>query len=103
MISVGEKKNVSYFKRFKMELDLYEAPPASILPPRYYWVRWEEWLLDRHAEVMFASFHDEIDATVFPSLGDRHGSRCLMTEIRHRPGFIREATWLLGSPDGYCG
>jgi ribosomal protein S18 acetylase RimI-like enzyme len=103
MISVDERKSVSYFKRFKMELDLYEAPPASVLPTGYYWVPWEESLLDRHAEVMFAAFHEEIDATVFPSLGDRYGARCLMTEIRHRPGFIREATWLLANSDGYCG
>jgi ribosomal protein S18 acetylase RimI-like enzyme len=52
---------------------------------------------------MVNAFHDEIDSIIFPSLGDRHGSKCLMAEIRHRSGFIREATWLLASPAGYCG
>jgi ribosomal protein S18 acetylase RimI-like enzyme len=103
MIAVGEKKNVSYFKRFKMELDLYDAPPWPVLPAGYYWVAWNESLLDSHAEVMVAAFHDEIDSVIFPSLGDRQGSQCLMAEIRHRSGFIREATWLLASPAGYCG
>jgi hypothetical protein len=27
----------------------------------------------------------------------------LMTEIRRKPGFLPEATWLLCSPAGYCG
>jgi ribosomal protein S18 acetylase RimI-like enzyme len=27
----------------------------------------------------------------------------LMTEIRRRPGFVPEATWLIGCPSGYCG
>src|SRR5262249_1728894 len=103
MISIGQKRNASYFKRFKMELALFEAPLAPVLPQGYYWEPWDEALLDRHAEVMFAAFHDEIDAVIFPSLGDRHGSRCLMAEIRHRPGFVREATWLLRTAEGYCG
>jgi ribosomal protein S18 acetylase RimI-like enzyme len=103
MIAIGEKKKVSYFKRFKMELDLYDAPPWPVLPVGYYWVPWNESLLDSHAEVMVASFHDEIDSIIFPSLGNRQGSQCLMAEIRHRSGFIREATWLLASPEGYCG
>jgi ribosomal protein S18 acetylase RimI-like enzyme len=103
MIQVGERRKVSYFKRFKMELELFDVPPWAILPEGYYWVPWDESLLDSHAEVMYSAFHYEIDAELFPSLGDRTGSRNLMTEIRHRPGFVREATWLLGSPLGYCG
>jgi ribosomal protein S18 acetylase RimI-like enzyme len=103
MMQVGEHRKVSYFKRFKMELVLFDAPPAPTLPEGYYWIPWEESLLDSHAEVMYAAFRDEIDADVFPRLGDRVGSRNLMAEIRHRPGFIRESTWLLGSPVGFCG
>jgi GNAT superfamily N-acetyltransferase len=103
MIPVGERKNVTYFKRFKMELDLFDAPPLPILPEGYYWTAWEESLLEPHAEVMFASFHDEIDAAVFPSFSDRKGCQYLMAEIRYRTGFVREATWLIGSSTGYCG
>jgi len=95
--------NLTYFKRFRMELDLYDAPEVPVLPAGYYWVQWDESLIELHAEVKFASFQDEIDAAVFPSLGDRHGCAYLMTEISRRPGFLPEATWLIGQAHGYCG
>ncbi len=96
-------RRVCYFKRFKMELDLYDPPLAPELPEGHYWVAWDEALIDVHADVMFGSFHEEIDATVFPSLGDRHGCHLLMHEIRRKAGFLPEATWLIGSAAGYCG
>ncbi len=95
--------SVTYFKRFKMEIDLYDAQPVPALPPGYYWLPWDDSLVELHAEVKYRSFHDEIDATVFPSLSDRHGCHCLMSEIRRRPGFVAQATWLVGAPGGYCG
>ena len=41
------------------------------------------------------SFRNELDANVFPCLGDFQGCRRLMTEIIRKPGFLPEATWLL--------
>jgi GNAT superfamily N-acetyltransferase len=102
MIPVGERHCISYFKRFKMEIDLHDAPDAPQLPEGYYWIPWEDTLLELHAEVLFCSFREEIDAVVFPSLGDRRGCFHLMSEIRRKPGFLPEATWLLASPTGYC-
>jgi ribosomal protein S18 acetylase RimI-like enzyme len=64
---------------------------------------WDEALVELHAEVKFRCFHEEIDATVFPSLGDRTGCSRLMTAIRRKAGFLPEATWLIGSPTDYCG
>ena len=64
---------------------------------------WEESLIDQHAEVKYLSFRSEIDAYVFPCLGDRHGCQRLMREIRRKPGFLPQATWLIACPDGYCG
>ena len=95
--------NVTYFKRFRMEIVLHDAPPVPALPQGYYWVPWDESLLDLHAEVKFRSFHEEIDATVFPSLGDRQGCFYLMNEISHKRGFLPAATWLVACPSGYCG
>src|SRR5207249_11484365 len=77
------------------------VPPA--LPFPFRWVGWEESLLDQHAEVKYRSFRDEIDAQVFPCLGDRFGCQRLMREIRNKPGFLPAATWLIASPEGYCG
>src|SRR5229473_1537422 len=95
MFSVATNRPVSYFKRFKMEIELFDAPPAPVLPPGYYLVPWQDGLLDVHAEIMFASFLDEIDGIVFPSLGARQGCYNLMNEIRHKHGFMQEATWLI--------
>src|SRR5262249_55773224 len=67
------------------------------------WVPWHESLVGAHADVKFLSFHDQIDAAVFPSLGDRTGCYNLMQEIRRKTGFLPEATWLMTAADGHCG
>ena len=86
---------ITYFKRFRMELNL-DLPlflqPG--LPPDYALVPWKEALLAAHADVKFRSFRCELDANVFPCLGQRDGCRRLMDEIAHRTGFVQEATWL---------
>jgi ribosomal protein S18 acetylase RimI-like enzyme len=93
---------ISYFKRFKMEAELADAPPVPTLPPGYVWVPWNDALVEAHAEAKFLCFQDEIDATVFPSLGSREGCLSLMKEIRKKHGFLPLATWLIGHADGYC-
>jgi ribosomal protein S18 acetylase RimI-like enzyme len=93
-----------YYKRYRMELDLaLPLPAVPDLPAGYSWVAWEDDLLEVHAEVKFQCFVDEIDGIVFPNLSNRDGCLRLMREIRHRPGFLPGATWLLASPDGLCG
>jgi hypothetical protein len=49
-------QHIAYFKRFKMEIDLVEPPLAPTLPAGFYWVPWEDGLLDLHADVLFRSF-----------------------------------------------
>jgi GNAT superfamily N-acetyltransferase len=98
-----EKRTISYFKRFRMEITLADAPPVPELPPGYSWLAWNDGLLDSHAEVLYASFRDEIDSVVFPSLGDPIGCRCLMVEISRKAGFLPEATWLVAGPGGPIG
>jgi mycothiol synthase len=93
---------VSYFKRYKMEADL-NALPSPRLSDEFSFAPWSYELLDVHAEMLFGSFHQEIDAQVFPSLGDRQGSLCLMIEMTRKRGFLPEATWLLLGPLGPCG
>lgn len=86
---------VTYFKRFRMEFDLAgPIPEPDELPDHYALVPWEPLLLDAHAEAKFKSFRYEIDANVFPNLGNRDGCQRLMAEIAHRSTFLPEATWL---------
>ena len=101
----------NYFKRFRMEADLRLQPAADLgseLPAGYHFVGWNEAVLDLHARTKWRSFRDEIDAHVFPCLGDAEGCRRLMREIRNKPGFLPEATWLIArgaDPEGiqWCG
>jgi len=88
-------ENLRYFKRYRMELELdrWQAPARS-LPPGYRLIPWEPWLLEEHAEVKYASFHNEIDAQVFPCLSGHESCRQLMEEIQGKQGFLPEATWL---------
>jgi GNAT superfamily N-acetyltransferase len=94
--------SVSYFKRYKMEIDL-EGLPLPTWPGEFHALPWCPELLQTHAEALHQSFHGEVDAIVFPSLGSREGCVGLMTEIARRKAFIPEATWLAVGPCGPCG
>lgn len=87
--------NLHYIKRFRMELDLrrWERPRIE-LPLDYRLVAWDPAILLAHAEVKFQSFRHEIDAEVFPCLGELDGCEQLMAEIEAKEGFMPEGTWL---------
>ena len=93
----------TYYKRLRMEIELARADEPIALPAPFRWTAWNESLLDQHAEVKYRCFRDEIDSRLFPCLGDRQGCRRLMREIRRKPGFLPEATWLIADDEGYCG
>lgn len=87
--------NLNYIKRYRMELDLRSWRRSPIeLPVGYRLVAWDRSLIDAHAEVKYHSFRGEIDAQVFPCLGELGGCAKLMTEIQERDGFVPESTWL---------
>jgi len=93
----------AYFKRFRMEVPLSGSAAGPIpdgvvgaaAPTGYRLVPWHDGLLDAHARTKFRSFRSEIDAVVFPCLGDLEGCRRLMREIRGKAGFLPAATWLV--------
>lgn len=86
---------VTYFKRFRMEIDLRgrQFTPVA-LPPRYRLVAWRPDWLAEHAEAKYHSFRHEIDSDVFSCLSDLDGCYRLMEEISLKDGFLPEATWL---------
>ena len=65
------------------------------MPEHYYFLPWEESLLDAFARAKFLSFRGEIDTNVFPCLAEFDGCRRLMQEIVRKPGFLPESTWLV--------
>ncbi|MCA9264540.1 MAG: GNAT family N-acetyltransferase [Planctomycetales bacterium] len=84
-----------------MEVDLRRHLPAPpTLPLGYSFIPWSPDLVDLHAEVKQRCFQWEIDATVFPCLGDLAGCQNLMREIASREGFIEQATWLIRCDEG---
>ena len=86
--------SLTYFKRYRMEIRL-EAYSASIqVPAGFKLLPWAARLLNEHADVKFESFRDELDAHVFPCLGEQEGCRKLMREISGRKDFVPSATWL---------
>src|SRR5262245_17017069 len=93
-------RKLTYFKRFRMELDLRHPRPPAELPRGFHWLSWNDGLLELHAQVKFRCFAAETDALVFPSLGHLSGCRDLMCAITSRPGFCPGATWLVSGPEG---
>ena len=87
--------NLRYHKRFQMEVDLrrWRRTPVGVYP-EYRLASWSPDLLHEHAEVKYLSFRDELDAVVFPCLGEMQSCLRLMEEIVDRDGFVPEATWL---------
>jgi len=87
---------LTYFKRFRMEIDLRGRDFSnSILPANFYFVPWDRAHLEAHAVAKYHSFREEIDSNVFPCLGDYAGCLHLMEEIAAKPSFLPEATWLV--------
>ncbi len=100
----------TYFKRYRMEIELAEELPEPVFPPRYLFLPWSDALLEQHVRVKYQSFRQEIDANVFSCFTHEDGCRRLMLAIRRKPGFLPGATWLAGyQPDSegdkleYCG
>lgn len=85
---------LTYFKRFRMEVDLQAGDTFLALPQGYRFRPWHPDLLEVHADAKYRSFRLEVDSHVFPCLGDSEGCRRLMEEISLKDGFLPGATWL---------
>lgn len=98
-----------YFKRYRMKFDCRRSSiPEPRLPEGYSWIAWSDDLLESHAQVKAACFRNEVDATVFPCLGNLAGCRKLMRDITCHSNFLPRATWLIQHPSDiafprYCG
>lgn len=82
-----------------MEVQLAETVECPVLPEDFRFEDWSAELLKHHADVKYQSFRHEVDANVFPCLGDADGCYRLMREISLREGFLAEATWLIQQRD----
>jgi ribosomal protein S18 acetylase RimI-like enzyme len=101
---------LTYFKRYRMEIDVTRPLfPWPRTPPEYTLRAWDDSLLKAHAETKLRCFCHELDANVFPALGHVDGCLKLMREITRRDRFVAEATWLVqfqhpaNGRSEYCG
>ena len=85
---------LTYIKRYRMEIGLLGRRLEAAAPAGFEMLPWHPALLELHARGKYLSFREEIDANVFPCLGEFEGCRRLMGEIARKPGFLPQATWL---------
>lgn len=84
------------YKRFRMQIDLHRAALKSgRLPDGYRWLPWRTLLLERHAQVKWRSFREDLDGKVFACLGEAAGCLALMKEIAGQAAFCPAATWMV--------
>ncbi len=100
---------VVYFKRDKMQINLDQADLGiELTQSEIQYLPWSEKTVGSHSLATWESFRFEMDATVFPCLGDRDGCKQLMRDLMQRSNFVPEATWLAlsvasGVPDSPVG
>ena len=102
-LAATEPMDLKYYKRYRMEIDLFGRDlRCSRYRRSIKYLPWDDSLLEAFALAKYNSFRNEIDANVFPCLGDLNGCRRLMSDIVHKPGFLPESAWLaVYSPEGY--
>ncbi len=84
------------FQRFRMQIDLRRTHlPHPVLPGGYRWVPWRRLLMERHSQVTWRAFRNDMDGQVFPCLSQIEGCRRLMREIASQATFSANATWML--------
>lgn len=98
--SSSPSMSVTYFKRYRMEVDLTRRTIRPVPLAAEYRLRpWSPELLELHGEAKYLSFHGEIDSTIFSSLASHDGCLELMQGIAAGTGFVPEATWLIETTD----
>ena len=107
---------VVYLKRHRMQidlrqvnLDLPDSPNVHSDPKKEYrgqnalgeieFLPWGDNLITLHSLAKWESFRFEIDASVFPCLGDREGCKQLMRDLSQRANFVPEAFGIEWPPD----
>lgn len=93
--SDGMSVPTKHYKRLKMQLDLQRPLEEPRLPDGYQFVPWQPLIQDRHAQVQWRSFREDMDGQLFNCLSSLAGCRRLLRETVHHPQFAAAATWLV--------
>ena len=85
-----------------MQLDLRSRLEAPELPDGYQYVPWQPQFQERHAQVQWRAFRDDVDGQLFHCLSNLAGCRRLLRDMVHHSQFSEQVTWLVQfrpSPD----
>lgn len=93
---------LTHFKRYRMEASSRRLLNFAAIPEGFFFVPWDEDLIDEHADVHYRAFSEEMDAQLFPSFRDLLGCKYLLRDLCGRPEFFAPATWLIACGDGFC-
>ena len=95
---------ITYYKRFRMEIDLDGSLPAPLLLPTLSVGRVGMNLCSTHTPRSSSKASAMRSTRTFFLAWVKRTVACgLMREIRRKPGFLAVSTWLIASPEGYCG
>ncbi len=88
-------QSADHYKRLRMQLDLTGTLESPALPDGYQFVPWQPIVQDRHAQVQWRSFRDDLDGQLFNCLSSLQGCRRLLQDTVHHVQFSESATWLV--------
>jgi GNAT superfamily N-acetyltransferase len=88
-------RSADHYKRLRMQRDLCLALESPVLPDGYRFVPWQPIVQDRHAQVQWRSFRDDLDGRLFSCLRNLQGCRRLLQDTVHHLQFAESATWLV--------
>jgi len=84
-----------HHKRLRMQFDLLQLREIPCLSDGYGFVPWKHVLQQRHAQVQWRAFRDDLDGRLFTCLNTLAGCRRLLEEtVRHRE-FCDDSTWMV--------
>ncbi len=94
--------NIRHYKRLRMQLDLRRLLEDPQLPDGYQFVPWQPQFQERHAQVQWRAFRNDVDGQLFLCLSNLSGCRRLLRDTVHHSQFSEYGTWLVQfrpSPD----
>ena len=87
--------SAKHYKRLRMQVDLWRPLSSPALPDGYQFVSWKPIVQERHAQVQWRSFRNDLDGQVFRCLGSLTGCRRLLHETVAHSQLAPESTWLI--------
>jgi GNAT superfamily N-acetyltransferase len=84
-----------HYKRLRLQLDLRKPLSDPQLPDGYHFVPWQPMIQERHAQVQWQAFRDDLDGRLFNCLSNLAGCRRLLRETVNHARFSADSTWLV--------